>query len=212
MIDYWAMAPNKRAAEHALADWRADRLSRDDLYDHAYGALAQGVHRGFRAMMSTEPDDDEMQEVMVRAFLELSSKDPAEITSINGLVARIADLRARDYIRERISAEKRQRSIEEDRAWQMNLMLAELDGQKAELRGQLGDLAMDCLNALPREQRDVVDATIMGRETVSDWAHHRGKSHQAASKQRERALNALTRCLADKRAQLERGEEEERDG
>jgi DNA-directed RNA polymerase specialized sigma24 family protein len=60
--------------------------------------------------------------------------------------------------------------------------------------------ALDCMEVLTEEQRDVVRATIMGHASLSDWALRNGKSHQAASRQRTRALEALHRCVQSKRS------------
>jgi DNA-directed RNA polymerase specialized sigma24 family protein len=203
------MATGKDDPEQLLADWRAGRLSREGLYDHCWGALRRGAYRGFRAMMSPPPEADELQEVMVRAFLELEAQDPAGVSSITGFASRIANFRARDFVRERIRDANHNRSVEEDRALQLNLQLAELDGFDSESRGRLGDWAIECVQALPAEQRAVVEATVIGRESLSDWAAHRGKSHQAASRQRERALKAVGRCIAHKRSQPTAGEEDQ---
>ena len=55
--------------------------------------------------------------------------------------------------------------------------------------------AVACLDQLTGDQQDVIRATVMDRESLSDWAFRKGKSHQAASGQRDRALKALRRRI-----------------
>ena len=209
MIDYLPMNTDTGDPEQTLEDWRAGRLSRDDLYDHAYSAMFQGAKRGFAAMMAYQPHEHDVVEVVVTAFLELEQKDPNEVGSISGLARSIANMRARDFVRRRIRQSDRDRSIEEDRAFQLNAAFAELDALDEERRGRLGDLAFDCLRALPPKQREVVEATVLHDETLSDWARREQKTHQAASRQQGRALDSLRRCLDQKTADLDRGEEDQ---
>ena len=60
-------------------------------------------------------------------------------------------------------------------------------------------MAEGCIERLTEEQRDLVTKTIMGQEQLSDWALRKGTSHQAASRQRRRAIEAIKRCIASKR-------------
>ena len=211
MIDYLSMAPDKSTAQQTLAEWRAGRLSRDDLYDHAYPAMRQGARRGFAIMMSSAPTAAELDEVTATAFLELERQDKTRVKSISGMAGSIAYRRAQDLVRKRINATKNDLSVVDDRAYEYRTEFADLDAAEAERRFELGDLAAECVQALPPEQRDVVQATVMADESLSDWARQRGKSHQAASRQKERALKAVTRCLAEKTAELARGTEDQAD-
>jgi hypothetical protein len=74
------------------------------------------------------------------------------------------------------------------------------DIRAAAAREVLVGHALDCLATLTDEQRDVVGATIMGHESLSDWALRNGKTHQAASRQRSRALEALHQCVQCKKS------------
>jgi hypothetical protein len=68
-------------------------------------------------------------------------------------------------------------------------------------------MAEGCFERLTEEQRDLVTKTIMGQELLSDWALRKGRSHQAASRQRRRAIEAIRRCIASKQSERITGRE-----
>jgi hypothetical protein len=73
------------------------------------------------------------------------------------------------------------------------------DVRAAEQDEKILAMARGCFERLTEEQRDLVVETIMGQEQLSDWALRKGRSHQAASRQRTRAIEAIMRCIASKR-------------
>ena len=81
------------------------------------------------------------------------------------------------------------------------------DVRAAEEDERLLAMAEGCFERLTEEQRDLVTKTIMGQELLSDWALHKGRSHQAASRQRRRAIEAIRRCIVSKRSKETTGQE-----
>jgi DNA-directed RNA polymerase specialized sigma24 family protein len=132
------------------------------------------------------------------AFLELERQDPASVVSVVGLATKIAYRRGQDAARKIIREREQMRSMVVDLAVTADPQFQAEDVWAAAERERLVNHAMGCLEVLTDEQRDIVQETIMGRESVSDWALRAGKAHQAASRQRTRALESLRRCVESK--------------
>lgn len=142
---------------------------------------------------------------MYNAFLELERHDPAEVVSIVGLAKIIAYRRGQDAGRKIIREREQISALMTDRAATAELEFHDDDEvlAAAEQEVLLGH-ALDCMGGLTDEQRDIVRATVMGRESLSDWALRAGKSHQASSRQRARALESLRRCIESKESPIDR--------
>jgi DNA-directed RNA polymerase specialized sigma24 family protein len=183
-----------------LERWRAGGATTRDLYSAVREDMYQAARRGIGFITSDSPDRQDVEEVVYEAFREFEAQDPAAVRSIIGLARRIAYCRGQDAGRAIIRNREQIRGLSRDRAVRASIEFSDEDVHVAAQREVLVGYAMHCLDSLPDEQRDVVRATVMGRETLSNWALRAGKSHQAASRQCERALRSLARCVKSKRA------------
>jgi hypothetical protein len=184
--------------EDVLGAWRQGCVERRDLFAAVRAPMRQAARQGIGSITAAAPDPHRVDDAVTDAFLELERQDPALVRSLVGLARKMAFWRGQDVgrkiIREREGMHKLavHLAVTADPQFQDDdvLMAAE---QEVLTRG-----ALECLKGLTEEQRDVVRATIMGRETLSDWALRAGKAHQVASRQRTRALEALRRCVQAK--------------
>jgi len=166
-----------------------------------YGSLREGMHqsarRGIQRVIAKPPDEHRVSDVVYTAFLELLRGDPATVTSPVGLAKTIAYRRGIDEGR-RILRE-RQRIAGLDAVEVASTLPDQHEILAAAEEEALHQLVTQCLQALTADQRAVVQATIMGGQTLSDWALTAGTSHQAVSRQRSRALESLRRCVKRQR-------------
>jgi hypothetical protein len=51
------------------------------------------------------------------------------------------------------------------------------------------------MGELTAQQRDVIERTVMGQESLSDWTLQRGTSYEAGRRLRARGLGALHRQI-----------------
>lgn len=184
--------------EALLENWRAGRASRTDLYLAVRAPMRQAARRGIGMITSSDPDTQGIEDVVWDAFLELERQDRATVRSVAGLAWRIAYRRGQDAGR-RLIRRREQIHLLTDRAVTSEIEFREEDVHAAACQEVLLDHLQDCMEALTDEQRDVIRATVMGRENVSNWAVRTSKTHQAASAQRRRAIESLRRCVELKR-------------
>lgn len=182
-----------------LESWRTGGATRRDLYLAVRVTMYQAARRGIGAITCDIPDEQDVEDVVYQAFCEFEAQDPAAVRSIVGLAWQVAYRRGQDAGRVIVRSREQIRGHVQDRAIRMNLEFTDEDVRAAAQREILIGHAMDCLDLLPDEQQDVVRATVMGRETLSNWALRVSKSHQAASQQCARALRSLARCVKFKR-------------
>lgn len=189
------MAPAGPDWDRLLDDWRAGRAQTADLYAALRRPMYQAARQGVVSITAQHPDDQDVEDAVFTAFKELEQKDPTTVTSIVGLARRIAYRRGQDRGR---AAVRRREQIDralEDPAFIEATTVTEQEVALEAARERLYEQAMRCLDELTDDQADVLRATVMGDEGLSDWAFRNGKSHQAASRQRDRALKALARCI-----------------
>lgn len=182
-----------------LESWRTGSATRRDLYLAVRVIMYQAARRGIGAITCDIPDEQDVEDVVYQAFCEFEAQDPAAVRRIVALAWQVAYRRGQDVGRAIIRSREQIRGHVQDRAIRTNFEFSDEDARAAAQREVLIGYAIDCLDLLPDEQRDVVRATVMGRETLSDWAFQVGKSHQAASRQCARALRSLARCVKFKR-------------
>jgi len=190
-----------------LLRWREGRLDERVLYAAVRRPMYQAARRGISSITSSYPDPQDVEDAVYDAFVQLSAKDPAEMLSVIGLAKVIACRRGRDIGR-RVVRDREQ--IEGLLANPMAMAAVEFhdeDVRAAEEDERLLAMAEGCFERLTEEQRDLVTKTIMGQELLSDWALHKGRSHQAASRQRRRAIEAIRRCIASKQSERTTGRE-----
>lgn len=184
--------------EKLLGAWRQGRAERHDLYLAVRAPMRQAASQGIASITASRPDLHDVEDALYDAFIELERQDPANVVSIAGLAKKIAYRRGQDAGRKII------RMREQIHELVINLIITDDpqfqddDVRAAAAQEVLIGHALDCMEALTEEQRDVVQTTIMGHESLSDWALRAGKTHQAASRQRTRALRALQQCIESK--------------
>lgn len=159
--------------------------------------MTQAARQGLRRM-GVSPNEDDVAEVLYSAFIELERKGAESVArSLVGFARKIAYHRGQD--RGRKLNRERERQVVEEVSWERSDLRVSPDEEEAEAdREALRQLAIECMETLTDSQRDVVEATIMGAQTLSEWGLERGVTHQAASGMRDRAVQALKRCI-DKR-------------
>ena len=187
-------------AEQLLLQWRQGQLDALVLYAAVRGPMYQSARRGISSITSSDPDPHDVEEAVHDAFLQLQDKDPADVSTVIGLARMIALRRGQDIGR-RVVHEREE--IQGLLANPLALAIAEFRDQDvyaAEEDERMLAMAMGCVERLTVEQRDLVVRTIMEQEQLSDWALRKGTSHQAASRQRTRAIEAIKRCIASKRS------------
>jgi hypothetical protein len=192
-------------AEGLLLRWRQGLLELGVLYAAVRGPMYQAARSGISSITSSDPDPQDVEDAVYDAFVQLSAKDPADVSSVIGLAKVMARRRGQDIGR-RLVREREQ--IEDLLANPLALVAVEFRDQDvaaAEEDEKMLSMARGCLEGLTEEQRDLVVKTIMGREQLSDWALRKGRSHQAASRQRTRAIEAIKRCIALKRNRVTTG-------
>jgi RNA polymerase sigma factor (sigma-70 family) len=162
-----------------------------------YESLREGMHqtarRGIQRVIAGPPDEHRVSDVVYTAFVELLRGDPAAMTSPVGLAKTIAYRRGIDEGRRILRERRRISSID---PLDVATTLPDKPGILAAAEEEaLHQLVAKCLEFLTTDQRAVVRATVMGSQTLSEWALSVGTSHQAVSRQRSRALDALRRCV-----------------
>jgi DNA-directed RNA polymerase specialized sigma24 family protein len=190
--------------EKLLGAWRQGRAERRDLYLAVHAPMRQAASQGIASITASRPDPQDVGDAVYDAFVELVRQDPANVVSIVGLAKKIASRRGQDTGRKIIRMREQIHELVITLIITDDPQFRDDDVRTAAAQEVLSGHALDCMEALTEEQRDVVQATIMGHESLSDWALRAGKTHQAASRQRTRALGALQRCIESKES-LDRG-------
>lgn len=190
-------------ADGLLLRWREGRLDAFELFKAVRGAMYQGARRGIHSITSAVPDPRDVEDAVCEAFEQLRKKDPADVSSVTGLAKMIALRRGQDIGRGVVREREGIKGFLADPVAMAAVEFHDDDARAAEEDERVVALAEGCLGFLTDEQRDLVVETIMGEELLSDWAFRNGKTHQAASRQRKRAIEAIRRCVESKRSAAE---------
>jgi DNA-directed RNA polymerase specialized sigma24 family protein len=185
-------------------EWLHDRWQRGDRDDRALfvelrGPMRRHAAAAIRRMTGARAHPDDVDEALVAAFTELLARDPGEITTLAGFASRIAWRRGQDVGRRRNRAREFPDSdaiaAQADDRTALDPEAELLEAERAAERERLLRVALRCVERLPPGQAEVVEATVLRDQGLSDWAGQQGKSYQAAHKQRGKALAALRRCV-----------------
>jgi RNA polymerase sigma factor (sigma-70 family) len=192
------MDDDARELDELVERWQTGYGDVRGLYESLREGMHQTARRGIQRVIARPPDEHRVSDVVYIAFLELLRGDPAAMTSPVGLAKTIAYRRGIDEGRRILRERQRISSIDA-------LEIATTLPDKREILAAaeeeaLHQLVTTCLESLTTDQRAVVRATVMGNQTLTDWALTAGTSHQAVSRQRSRALDALRRCVKRRRA------------
>jgi DNA-directed RNA polymerase specialized sigma24 family protein len=192
------MDDDARELDELVERWQTGYGDVRSLYDSVREGMHQTARRGIQRVIAKTPDEHRVSDVVYTAFVELLRGDPAAMTSPVGLAKTIAYRRGIDEGRKILRERRRIYSLDA-------LEVAGALPDKREILAAaeeeaLHQLVATCMETLTTDQRAVVRATVMGNQTLSDWALTAGTSHQAVSRQRSRALDALRRCVKRQRA------------
>jgi RNA polymerase sigma factor (sigma-70 family) len=192
------MADDADELDELVERWQTGYGDVRGLYESLREGMHQTARRGIQRVIAKPPDEHRVADVVYTAFVELLRGDPAAMTSPVGLAKTIAYRRGIDEGRKILRERQRISSLDA-------LEVASTLPDKREILAAaeeeaLHQLVTRCLELLTADQRAVVRATVMGGQTLSEWALTVGTSHQAVSRQRARALDALRRCVKRQRA------------
>jgi RNA polymerase sigma factor (sigma-70 family) len=191
------MAEDARELDELVELWQTGYGDVRSLYESLREGMHQNARRGIQRVIARPPDEHRVSDVVYTAFVELLRGDPAAMTSPVGLARTIAYRRGIDEGRRILRERQRISSLD---ALDAATTLPDKPGILAAAEEEaLHQLVAKCLEFLTTDQRAVVRATVMGSQTLSDWALTVGTSHQAVSRQRSRALDALRRCVKRQR-------------
>ncbi|HXW34998.1 MAG TPA: hypothetical protein VEJ87_10510 [Acidimicrobiales bacterium] len=179
-----------------LVVWRARNDARD-VFETLVGPMRQAARQGIRRM-GLVPDEHDVEDVVFTAFKEyLKIAARRQVRCPVQFAKRLANLRGRDRAR----AIHRAREDIDNSAWVIGeLRVPDEDAEATVEREELASQAVECMDRLTSDQRDVIETTILRQMSLSHWASARGKSHQAAGQMRLRGLQALRRCIDAKHA------------
>ena len=178
--DIRVMEHTETDLEALLEDWRAGRADGAlDLYPALRQVMYQAARQAIGVITSSDPDPQDVEDAVYDAFRELEHQDPVKVVSVVGLARKIAYRRGQDAGRKIVRRREHIRDTLADRAVTAEVQFRDDDVRAAADQEVLTGDALGCLEALTDEQRDVVRATLMGRESMSDWALRTGKTHQA---------------------------------
>lgn len=192
------MDDGARELDELVQRWQTGYGDVRGLYELLREGMHQAARRGIQRVLAKPPDEHRVQDVVYTAFVELLRGDPAAMTSPVGLARTIAYRRGIDEGRKILRERQRISSI--DALDIANSLPDRREILAAAEEEALHQLVTRCLETLTTDQRAVVRATVMAGQTLSDWALAAGTSHQAVSRQRSRALEALRRCVNRQRS------------
>jgi len=191
------MDDDARELDELVERWQTGYGDVRSLYESVREGMHQNARRGIQRVIARAPDEHRVSDVVYTAFVELLRGDPAAMTSPVGLAKTIAYRRGIDEGRRILRERQRISSVD---PLDIATTLPDKAGILAAAEEEaLHQLVARCLEFLTTDQRAVVRATVMGNQTLSDWALTAGTSHQAVSRQRSRALDALRRCVKRQR-------------
>jgi len=194
-------------ADGLLQRWRQGQLDERGLYAAVRGSMYQAARSGISSITSSYPDPQDVEDAVYDAFVQLWAKDPADVSSVTGLAKVIARRRGQDIGRRVVREREQIGELLTDPLAMAAVEFQDQDVRAAEEDERVLAMAEECIERLTEEQRDLVTKTIMGQEQLSDWALRKGTSHQAASRQRRRAIESIKRCIAAKRSRETMGRE-----
>jgi DNA-directed RNA polymerase specialized sigma24 family protein len=184
--------PKRDDPERIIVAWRTSATPLE-VFEELRDPMRQAARRGLRFVLSHAPDENDVDDVVTRAFSEVledaSDEVKRDTVAFAKVVARRRGVdRGRSIIRKRQEADKLLLEVERHRVTDEDLAGA----SAKEKRLRAAEQAMDDLTA---EQRDVIERTVMGQESLSDWTHERGTTYEAGRRLRARGLEALRKQI-----------------
>jgi DNA-directed RNA polymerase specialized sigma24 family protein len=184
--------PGRDDPERLIVAWNfsANAL---EVFKELRDPMRQAARRGLRFVLSQAPNEGDVDDVVTRAFSEVLKdisdevkRDPVAFAKV--VAHRRGVDRGRVIIREREKIKDLVREVERHRVTGEDLAAA----AARERRLRAAEQAMSELTA---QQRDVIERTVMGQESLSDWTLERGTSYEAGRRLRARGLEALRKQI-----------------
>lgn len=174
-----------------VAAWRA-RDGSEMLYLELRDPMRQAARQGIRRITRESPDEDDVDNVVLRAFREVLAKDSTEVRSVVGFARTVAYRRGMDRGRQ-INREKKEIR---DHKWVIHdLHVSSKDELAAAETERLFRHAEACMEQLTQDQRILIEHIIMQQHSLSEWAIARGTSYEAGRRMLLRGLRTLRRCV-----------------
>ena len=188
------LAEQTHADEWALGDDIAAKL---ELFTEVGAEMKAAARAGIRRVLRRDPDEHDVEDVVVHAFNELWRKDLSQVNSRVGLARTIARRRGLDR-GDRVLRERRQSN-------HVRTGLSTVQPEISEVSESEYALTMEiirrCSDHLTVEQREViaatVEGTIDGAMPMEEFARIRGTTYEACRRMCKRGIAALSKCVKD---------------
>jgi DNA-directed RNA polymerase specialized sigma24 family protein len=184
--------PSRDDPERLIVAWNSSATPLE-VFKELQDPMRQAARRGLRFVLSQAANEDDVDDAVARAFSEVLKntsdevkKDPVAFAKV---VARLRGVdRGRAIIREREKVKGVLREADRHR-------VTDEDLAAAAAKERLLRAAEKAMEELTAEQRDVIERTVMGRESLSNWTLERGTSYEAGRRLRARGLEALRKQI-----------------
>jgi DNA-directed RNA polymerase specialized sigma24 family protein len=184
--------PGRDDPERLIVAWSSSANALE-IFEQLRDPMRQAARRGLRFVLRRTPNEDDVDDVIARAFSELSDatsdevkRDPVAFAKVvayrRGIDRARVIIREREKIKDLLSEVERHRVTDED--------LAAAAAKEWQLRA-----AEEAIGGLTAQQREVIERTVMGQESLSDWTLERGTSYEAGRRLRARGLEALRKQI-----------------
>jgi DNA-directed RNA polymerase specialized sigma24 family protein len=184
--------PGRDDPERLTVAWNSSANALE-VFKELRDPMRQAARRGLRFVLSQAPNEHDVDDVVTRAFSEVLEdtsdevkRDPVAFAKV--VAHRRGVDRGRAIIRERQKVKNVLRDVDRHRVTDEDLAAA----AAKERRLRAAEQAMGELTA---QQRDVIERTVMGQESLSDWTLERGTSYEAGRRLRARGLEALRKQI-----------------
>ena len=189
-----ALARETQANEWDVGDDIAAKLN---LFTEVGAEMKAAARGGLRRVLRRDPDEHDVEDVVVHAFNELWRKDLSQVKSRVGLARTIARRRGLDR-GDRVLRERRQ----SDR---VRTDLSTVHPETSEVSESEYATTMEiirrCSDHLTVEQREVIAATVEGTidgpMPMEEFARIRGTTYEACRRMCKRGIAALSKCVMD---------------
>jgi len=196
--------PGNDELNRLIVAWRAGD-HRAELYLALRDPMRQAARRGIRRTLGQEPDEGDVDDVVLLAFRALIERTEPPRSPV-GLACLIAERRGIDKARALI---RERQKVVRHHAELTPLEHDPEDEIAAARRDRMYQYAVQCMETLTGPQREAIEATVQRQESLSDWTAGRGTSYEAGRRMVVRALMTLNRCVQRK---IDDESKEERDG
>ena len=189
------LAKETHADEWAVGNDVAAKL---DLFTEVGAEMKAAARSGIRRVLRRDPDEHDVEDVVVHAFNELWRKDLSEVKSRVGLARTIAKRRGLDR-GGRLLRERRQSAHTHSEL--LHSVQPEISEASESEYATIMEIIRRCSDHLTVDQREVifatVEGTIDGPMPLDEFARIRGTTYEACRRMCKRGIAALSRCVND---------------